>query len=828
MDTIFLNEAPRLWGVGLSAIPLAVSDKKPVVTAWSTYQHELPAEHVRDEWLVSFPTGNVGVVMGSQSNLCALDLDTNDPTIQGILDQVLPTSPWTRVGAKGSVRIFRHNPSVKTFRIDDEDGKRLFELLCGGTQIVVPPSIHPTTQRPYQANRDLVDLLAQEPHLIRPLPDAIEDMIRKALRDAGVKLRAKTARGAVTSWVPAGARDTTAVSTAGLFARDVVTGQRTFLEAAEQLEAWRQNFVERVWGDEISPEKCVSKLVEFLIRDVTGPRRQRLPPGWDTGLTPDDKQRLGFGILDEDAVSLTADEIIDFFNVEISRPGLIDSPDGKARLAERIAVKIAGNPKLSPIDEGRIIDFVTQACGRGFTNTALRKMVITLRRGEIIGEDHTEISKAAIAEKLQEAEIRFHEQNFWRWAGSHWERFDANEWTIFLSNNYGKYPACRRGTDFSQIIKLIGAHLQKPLETDKRVGINFVNGFLTEDLQLIPHDPDLGATYCLPYPYAPGMAAQAPKFFGMLHDMWCDDEDYREKLMLLQEAFAVTLFGVATKYQRSFCLWGVGGAGKTQILDVLTSLLPSGSVSHIPPTSWGDRFLPAEMSGKLLNVGGDLSENEPIADGIFKQIVGGEVIDVQRKHGQPFKMVPTCAQWMLTNHAPRTRDSSEGFTRRLLFLKFNKIVPESQRIADLGKMVGLEEREAIVAWAVEGYARFREQQHLYTQPISHRDAYEAVARTNNDVRAFLEAAQVQGEIVLGRPAHKGFRVTSIESSTLYRAYQSYCRTGAGVPPVRLSTFENRMESLAGIFGFEIQTVRLGEGTSCRRYNFVTIADKKAA
>lgn len=101
--------------------------------------------------------------MGPASGLVALDFDTDDPKVIDILDRILPPSPWRRVGSKGFVKIFKYN-GERTTRIQSPNG-----MICGillkGTQIVLPPSIHPDTKRPYTANAHLYDVLGQVPKL---------------------------------------------------------------------------------------------------------------------------------------------------------------------------------------------------------------------------------------------------------------------------------------------------------------------------------------------------------------------------------------------------------------------------------------------------------------------------------------------------------------------------------------------------------------------------------------------------------------------------------------------------------------------------------------
>ena len=300
-----------------------------------------------------------------------------------------------------------------------------------------------------------------------------------------------------------------------------------------------------------------------------------------------------------------------------------------------------------------------------------------LSRGEIVGINHNEIAKAALADLAAYGEIRYSAGRFWQWGGSHWEEMEDDKIISHLSENYSQYQAAKKYNDHVGCLKVLKSKdgVKRDLCQVGLKGINFVNGFLTQTGELLPHNPDFGMTYVLPYAYRPELSTSAPRWFKMLHDFWGEDPDYRDKVKLLQEAFAVTLFGVTPEYQKAFTLFGVAHSGKTQIRYVLENLMPKGCVSSIPPSAWSDKFLPAGMLGKLLNVAGEISDNDMIDGPMCKQIVGGEMIVGQFKHCMPFDFSPRCAQWFLGNHLPRSKDNTKGFTRRFMFLKFNRAFP---------------------------------------------------------------------------------------------------------------------------------------------------------
>lgn len=204
-----------------------------------------------------------------------------------------------------------------------------------------------------------------------------------------------------------------------------------------------------------------------------------------------------------------------------------------------------------------------------------------------------------------------------------------------IIRDYGKtHKAAGRATDHQGILRTIRGLAVGELQEVAVSGINFVNGFLTEDLELKPHDPAYGMTYTLPYPYLPESAGKATRWQQMLVDYWGSDPDFSEKVTALGEVMALTLFAKMTEVQLAVCLYGVGHSGKSRIMEIVQALMPAEAQTSLPPTLWGDKFGPAQLVGKLLNFAGELSETQLIDSAKFKQIVEGAVIEAQERTGR--------------------------------------------------------------------------------------------------------------------------------------------------------------------------------------------------
>lgn len=812
-DQVFASTAPAYYAAGVPVIPLFAREKRPVPEGWSRY-HDMPVEAEQQaDWIRSCDTGNIGVVLGAQSGMCMLDIDTEDEAVIALLRQLVPASPWKRIGQKGMVLAFRHT-GIKTFRIKDSKGASICELLSDRTQVVLPPSIHPKTQEPYTANCELLDVIDQLP----PLDPQIETILRGALKEHGLNL-SLSGNSRVTDYVSAGSRDTTLTGKAGLFSYAVIRGERTLKEAIGMLRSYEEEFVEQVAGDSMDIDKHITNMLRFLQRDVMEKNKQ-LPKGWDDGLTAEEKVQLGLQF-DHDDEEWSFDELRLHLRDEFERYGTEDPRRMKA--VEYVLGRVSRSESLSALDEGRLLQYIADVSDLGLRVPVLRNRVRELRTSGIAGVDHAEIAKAVLGDLEQLNEIRKHGTYLWKYNGSHWEQLEDDEVMARIAKEYGHMQAARRHSDHKGILATLKTITTSGIRDVDIKGVNFANGFLDEELELHPHDHKYGMTYTLPFRYLPAQAGNSPHFFQFLDDCWGHDEDLQEKKDALQEALCVTLFGMGPRLQRAILCKGVAKSGKTQLLTIAQSLVPDEARSFVPPHDWADKFLITQLNEKLINLCGELSEKKFIDGSAFKDIIDGTERNGQDK-GQPiFKFRPKCTHWFASNHMPKTEDSSEGFNRRWLVLEFNRPVPAEKRRLDIGDIIVAEEREAIVAWAVLAMPRLLKNNE-FTLPSSHHQFIRELAQQNNSVRFFMEESPTV-RVVQDSPAKQSTRISEAQ---LYKEYWSFCFGPGGAKPVGLRAFRQRMKELQHSLGFEtmIQTNSLGGQDVF--YTSVTVVSARAA
>ena len=182
MRALVRNSSTRL-----SAVPCRAGTKVPGAyrrewfneTGWTRFCDRLPTNTEADIWS-TWPNAGVCVALGF-NDVVAVDIDTLDHEIVAAIEGVLPPSEIQKVGSKGYTAFYR-GAGVKDAKFP-VNGKNAVEVLAHGRQTVVPPTIHPDTQRPYAWIGDALDQYT--PESLPDLPADIIERLAEALKPFG-------------------------------------------------------------------------------------------------------------------------------------------------------------------------------------------------------------------------------------------------------------------------------------------------------------------------------------------------------------------------------------------------------------------------------------------------------------------------------------------------------------------------------------------------------------------------------------------------------------------------------------------------------------------
>jgi P4 family phage/plasmid primase-like protien len=324
-------------------------------------------------------------------------------------------------------------------------------------------------------------------------------------------------------------------------------------------------------------------------------------------------------------------------------------------------------------------------------------------------------------------------------------------------------------------------------------GLAFSNGMVVirnGAAVLLPHDPENRVRHAHPFPFDP----RAPRFEleEFFDQLFADvgEEERAARIMLLQEFAGAAAFGLCPAYQRCLVLFGKGGQGKSQALEILRSVFPSrDSIASLPPHMWGEQFAIEGLAGKLANIVDEIPETEIVAGATFKGVISGEPVTAERKYQSKFVFRPVAGHVFSCNHLPTTADLSEAFFDRFLLLPLTCKLRGSagERPNAAGHVISAC-LPGIAAWSVEGAVRLIERRRY--APSGASAAILASWRQDCDNVSIFASERC-------RPANLSAALgpgNGTRASALYATYREWS-SSSGFRPVSIKTFSNRLENL---------------------------------
>lgn len=156
-----IEAARELIDIGLPIIPLCPHDhsnmsskhierckcagKTPLIAEWQN--HSSTSTEELNSWIRSFKTFNIGLPLGDASGYCGIDVDGPEGVslLQKMSGGDLPCT-WEFVTGAGSRLLYAIPAGMKTkkFKQSGEGVHQECALICNGQQTVLPPSIHYT------------------------------------------------------------------------------------------------------------------------------------------------------------------------------------------------------------------------------------------------------------------------------------------------------------------------------------------------------------------------------------------------------------------------------------------------------------------------------------------------------------------------------------------------------------------------------------------------------------------------------------------------------------------------------------------------------------
>lgn len=265
--------------------------------------------------------------------------------------------------------------------------------------------------------------------------------------------------------------------------------------------------------------------------------------------------------------------------------------------------------------------------------------------------------------------------------------------------------------------------------------VNTADGTLDlRTMQVRPPDPADRITKVTRSAYRPSESVNGP--WTTFLEQVLPDVEVRT---FLQRVVGVALLGKVVEHVLPI-LTGLGGNGKGVAYGAWLHALGDYAAAAEP-----DLFMAREgahptgqmdLRGRRLVVVSESDKSRQMAEATMKRLTGGDRIKA-RYMGQDFvEFEPSHTAFLVTNHLPKVSGDDEAVWRRVRVVPFEVVVPEEQRDAQLGERLELE-ADAVLAWAVSGYADYVQRGHRLDEPGSVRVATDAYRIDSDAVTRFL-------------------------------------------------------------------------------------------
>ena len=288
--------------------------------------------------------------------------------------------------------------------------------------------------------------------------------------------------------------------------------------------------------------------------------------------------------------------------------------------------------------------------------------------------------------------------------------------------------------------------------------INVKNGmFNITTCELEPHNPNIFTVSQIPVKFEPD--ADCLKIKEFVRSL-VDDEH----LPIIQELFGYCLY---RRYfiQKAFMFLGDRDAGKSTLMNLFTAFLGKRNTSNVPLQDFAkDRFASALLYGKHANIVADLSDEAMRNTAIFKALTGGDRIQAQKKHKDPFEYW-NCAKLIFScNSLPEVKNPEDAFFKRWQIIPFTNCFEGAARDSHiLDELTSQDEMSGLLNWSIAGLTRLLKNK-TFTNESSLNETKSLYLRESDSLNSYVE-----DRIIFDGTG-------SISKEDFYSEFIEYCKT----------------------------------------------------
>ena len=325
----------------------------------------------------------------------------------------------------------------------------------------------------------------------------------------------------------------------------------------------------------------------------------------------------------------------------------------------------------------------------------------------------------------------------------------------------------------TEVITWLEASLLDSVPLSDARYICFKNGVLdVKTGELSEHSPDYVLLNKIPHDYDP--EAYSEVCDRTLDKISCHDPEVRA---LLEEVAGYTMYR-RNELRKAFILIGDKANGKSTFFDMVNTMLGSANTTALDLKELSDRFKTAEAAGKLAIIGDDIGDEFIPNPSIFKKLVSGDRINVERKGKDPFDFDNYSKLLFSANNIPRIKDKSGAVIDRLIIVPFRATFSPDDPDFDPDIKYKLRNEESIkylIRIGINALSNVLERKRFTVSESMQKELKEYEVNNNPVLLFFAEDPKITDE----------------PTSKVYRKYSEFCSLN-GFQPISNMEFSKQV------------------------------------
>lgn len=325
----------------------------------------------------------------------------------------------------------------------------------------------------------------------------------------------------------------------------------------------------------------------------------------------------------------------------------------------------------------------------------------------------------------------------------------------------------------TEVITWLEASLLDSVPLSDARYICFKNGVLdVKTGELSEHSPDYVLLNKIPHDYDPDAYSEVCD--RTLDKISCHDPEVRA---LLEEVAGYTMYR-RNELRKAFILIGDKANGKSTFFDMVNTMLGSANTTALDLKELSDRFKTAEAAGKLAIIGDDIGDEFIPNPSIFKKLVSGDRINVERKGKDPFDFDNYSKLLFSANNIPRIKDKSGAVIDRLIIVPFRATFSPDDPDFDPDIKYKLRSEESIkylIRIGINALSNVLERKRFTVSDSMQKELKEYEENNNPILLFFAEDPKITDEA----------------TSKVYRKYSEFCRSN-GFQPISNMEFSKQV------------------------------------